>query len=552
VARYSIGLDFGTQSVRAVVVDIADGTVAGQATVAYEHGVIDRALPGPGGVELAADFALQDPLDWINGAGEACRAAMSGSDISADDVVGVGVDFTSCTMLPVLADGTPLCLLGPYRSAPQAWPKLWKHHGAKLEADLINLVARERREPWLARYGGVISLEWFFPKVLETLTHAPEVYRAAEVWIEAGDWLVWQITGGPFPRCRVDQLVRSTCQAGYKAMWNRADGYPSREFFAAVHPGLADVVAEKMPGRLMAPGERAGVLREDAAKLLGLRAGTPVSAAIIDAHAGVPGSGVADAGTMVLVLGTSACHMINAEVERLVPGIAGVVEGGILPGFFGYETGQISVGDAFAWVARTVGLSHTELNERAAKLPPGSGGVMALDWLNGCRTPLMDAGLSGAFVGITLATQPEQLYRAMLEATALGMRWIVNTLVEAGVPVERFVAGGGLPAKSPLLMQICADVLNAEIRLAASEQSVALGAAILGCITAGREATGYKSIGEAIGAMARVRENVVYRPGAAAVARYADLYALYRELGRTDGTVANVMRILRGIDHWQA
>jgi L-ribulokinase len=228
-----------------------------------------------------------------------------------------------------------------------------------------------------------------------------------------------------------------------------------------------------------------------------------------------------------------------------------VVDGGILPGFFGYETGQISVGDAFAWVARTVGLSHAELNQRAARLAPGSGGVMALDWLNGCRTPLMDARLSGAFVGITLATQPEQLYRAMLEATALGMRWIVDTLVEAGVSVERFVAGGGLPGKSPLLMQICADVLNAEIRLATSEQSVALGAAILGCIAAGREATGHASISEAIGAMARVRSDVVYAPGAA-VARYADLYALYRELARGDGTIANAMRILRGIDHWQA
>ncbi|MDB5321086.1 MAG: araB [Phycisphaerales bacterium] len=546
MARYSIGLDFGTESVRAVVVDITDGTIAGQAIIAYEHGVIDQALPGLSGAKLPSHYALQDPLDWLNGAADACRAAISASRVSPDDVVGIGVDFTSCTMLPALADGTPLCLLAPHRSKPQAWPKLWKHHGAKLEADLINHVARERREPWLARYGGTISLEWFFPKVLETLNHAPEIYQAAQVWIEAGDWFVWQMTSGPFPRCRPEELVRSTCQAGYKAMWNRQAGYPSREFFAAVHPGFADVVGERMPGRLMAPGQRAGVLTEEAAKLLGLRALIPVSAAIIDAHAGVPGSGVADASTMVLVLGTSACHMINATVERLVPGIAGVVEDGILPGFFGYETGQISVGDAFAWVARTVALSHAELNQRAAQLPPGSGGVMALDWLNGCRTPLMDAGLSGAFVGITLATQPEQLYRAMLEATALGMRWIVDTLIEAGVSVERFVAGGGLPGKSPLLMQIYADVLNAEIRLAASEQSVALGAAILGCIAAGEAATGFRSIVEAIGAMARVREDLIYRPSGAARARYAELYGLYRELAADGGgTVAAVMRRLR-------
>jgi L-ribulokinase len=397
----------------------------------------------------------------------------------------------------------------------------------------------------LARYGGSIGLEWFFPKVLETLNHAPEVHDAAEVWLEAGDWVVWQLIGGPFPHCSTETLVRSTCQAGYKAMWNSQTGYPSPEYFAALHPKLCDVVARKMPGALMPPGAKAGVLSRRAAELLGLRPGIPVAAAIIDAHSGVPGAGVASPSTMVMVMGTSSCHMMNSRIERLAPGVAGVVEDGILPGYFGYETGQASVGDAFAWVARTFNASHSELNERASKLPPGSGGVIALDWLNGCRTPLMDGRLGGAFVGLTLGTRPEQLYRAVMEATAFGVRWIVETLRESGVPVRRFVASGGLPAKSPLLMQIYSDILDARIHLPTTDQSVALGAAILGALAAGTEVTGYHSISQAIHAMAHWREDLVYRPDLRDRRQYDKLYPLYRSLADTNGVVANVMRKLR-------
>jgi L-ribulokinase len=325
-------------------------------------------------------------------------------------------------------------------------------------------------------------------------------------------------------------------------MWNRREGFPSREYFAALDARLADVVGTKLPGVLKAPGERAGLLTAEAAERLGLRGGIPVSAAIIDAHAGVPGAGVASPATMVLVLGTSACQMMNSRIEQLVPGVAGIVEEGILPGYFGYEMGQASVGDAFAWVARTVGRSHEELSEKAAQLPPGSGGVLAIDWLNGCRTPLMDSRLSGAFIGLTLATRPEQLYRAMLEATAFGLRTIVQTLRDGGVPVRRFVASGGLPGKSPLLMQIYADVLDERIKLAASDQSVALGAAILGCLAAGTEATGYAGISQAIHAMARVKEDVVYRPDLRRRKEYARIYEVYRGLSGGDGMVAAAMR----------
>jgi L-ribulokinase len=448
-------------------------------------------------------------------------------------------------MLPALRDGTPLCLLERFKSVPLAWPKLWKHHAAKAETDRINHVARERNEPWLARYGGTIGIEWFFPKILQTLNGAPDVYDATEVWLEAGDWLVWQLTSGPFPKCDPAHLVRSTCQAGYKACWNKRSGFPSREFFGAVHPRLTDVVAEKMPGALFSPGACAGSLSTESATRFGLAPGIPVSVAIIDAHAGVPGAGVAAPSTMVMVLGTSSCHMLNSRTEALAPGIAGVVEDGILPGYFGYETGQASVGDAFAWFVKTFGLSHESLSRQASELPPGSRGVLALDWLNGCRTPLMDPRLSGAFVGLTLGTTPAQMYRALIEATGFGVRWICDTLRDAGVPVRRFVASGGLPRKSPLLMQVYADVLDAKIKPAASDEPVALGAAILGALEAGEAATGHASMSQAIHAMAPQRDDLVYRPDIRARKQYDRIYQLYRKLSAPGAATVDVMRELR-------
>jgi len=542
--QFSIGFDFGTESVRVLVVRLRDGFIAGQSSSTYAHGVIDHTLP-TSTAQLPADYALQDARDWLESASFACKAAMAASKIPPAEVVGIGVDFTSCTMLPCDGDGTPLHLKPSFAKIPLAWPKLWKHHGAKAQTDRINQIARERKEPWLDRYGGTIGLEWFFPKVLETLNHEPHVYDATQVWIEAGDWFVWQLVSGPYPHCNPADIVRSTCQAGYKAMWNAATGYPTPEYFSAVHPKLADVVQKRMPGTLEAPGQRAGRLTARAAKLLGLDEGTPVATAIIDAHAGVPGAGVADDSTMVLVLGTSSCHMMNSTVERLAPGIAGVVQDGILPGYFGYETGQASVGDAFGWVANILKTSHDDLTAKAALLPPGSGGVLALDWLGGCRTPLMDGRLSGAFIGLTLTTRPEQLYRAMLEATAFGLRWIVQTLREAGVPVRRFVASGGLPAKSPLLMQIYADVLGEEIRLAESDQSVALGAAILGRVAAEQHVKRHPNLAETIDEMARQRQDLVYRPEGAASRKYQSLYADYKALADPDGTLARVMREVR-------
>jgi L-ribulokinase len=526
----ALGLDFGTTSVRAMLVDLK-GNEHGSAVVNYRNGQITQTLPD-GKTKLPPDFALQHPSDWMESAAKAVRGALRKAKADGQSVIGLGVDFTSCTMLPVLRDGTPLCLLKQFEKELQAWPKLWKHHGAVAQTERINQLARSRKESWLSRYGGIIGLEWFFCKMLEALETAPAVYDAAEVWLEAGDWFVWQLVGGD-----AADLPRSTCQAGYKAMWSREDGYPSSDFFAALNPKMADVVAEKMPGRLYAPGQCAGELSEDVAKKFGLPPGLPVSAAIIDAHAGVPGAGVAEAGTMVLVMGTSSCHMLNSEQDVRAPGVAGVVEDGILPGFFGYETGQAAVGDAFEWFRNLVGQSSfTELTKKAHALAPGADGVRCMDWFNGCRTPLMDGSLRGAFTGLALHHGPHHLYRALLEASAFGVRWITDVLEDAGVPVKKLVATGGLPHHNPFLVQIYADVLGRPISVHPSKQGPALGAAILGILAAGHKATGFRSAAAAIHAMARPspdtpgREPRVVKPDRAANRLYHQVYLEYREL----------------------
>jgi L-ribulokinase len=518
--KIALGLDFGTESARALLVDL-NGRELGSATAEYRHGQIIETLPGQQ-KKLPPHYALQHPQDWIEAASKAVRAALRTAKIKSEDVIGIGVDFTSCTMLPALRDGTPLCLLKKFAREPLAWPKLWKHHGTQAQTDQINAVARERKEPFLDHYGGAIGLEWFFPKMLETLEHAPAVFEAAEVWLEAGDWFVWQLVGGS-----AGSLPRSTCQAGYKGMWSASDGYPTEAFLNAVHPKFGRVVIDKMPGRLLAPGVAAGGLTPAMAKMLGLPEGIPVSAAIIDAHAGVPGAGAAEPGTLVMVLGTSSCHMLNSEHERFVPGVAGIVRDGILPGFIGYETGQAAVGDAFDWLRRLTGQrDFSALSREAAALPPGADGLLCLDWFNGCRTPLMDGSLTGAFTGLTLHHTPAHLYRAVLEASAFGLRWIVERLRENGVPVTQFVATGGLPHHNPLVIEVYADVLGAPIVVHPCKHGPALGAAILGALAA----SAFPSPADAIRVMASAKKAAVVKPNRKHRAKYSSLYASYRAL----------------------
>jgi L-ribulokinase len=507
-----------------------DGTERGAAYSKYAHGQITSTLPSTG-APLPPDYALQHPSDWLLAATRAVRGALRRVGKSGSRLIGIGVDFTSCTMLPALKDGTPLCLLPEYEANPLAWPKLWKHHGAKSQTEHIERVANERRELFLDQYSGSIGLEWFFPKLLETLEVAPEVYRASEVWVEAGDWVVWQLVG-----CGAREMARSTCQAGYKGMWTSSDGYPSKPFLRAVHPDLVDVVRTKMLGRMKTPGQLAGRLCKDMAKKFRVKEGTPVSTAIIDAHAGVPGVGAADPGTLVMVCGTSCCHMLNATEYRRVPGVAGIVKDGILPGMFGYETGQAAVGDAFDWLRKLARQrSFTQLTNLAASVGPGADGVLCVDWMNGCRTPLMDGRLGGAFTGLTLRHGSHHLYRALLEATAYGLRWIVDILRENGVPVKKFIATGGLPHRNPLFMQVTADVLGENIIIHPSQQGPALGAAILGAVAAGKRAGGFSSVRSAVRTIGGVRKDVKGRTGTLVSPdrrkkkTYEPLYRRYRE-----------------------
>jgi L-ribulokinase len=524
--QLTLGLDFGTESVRALLVDL-HGQERGLATRKYRHGQILESLPGSG-VRLPLHYALQHPADWLESAAEATRDALSQTGLPASAVLGLGVDFTSCTMLPARRDGTPLCLLPDFAAVPLAWPKLWKHHGAHAQTERMNEVAARRDERFLPRYGGHIGIEWFFPKMLETLEHAPQVYQAADVWLEAGDWFVWQLVGG-----EAEDLPRSTCQAGYKGLWSSSDGFPSTEFLGELHPDFGSVVADKMPGRLLSPGTSAGGLLATMAEKLGLVAGTPVSAAIIDAHAGVPGAGADEPGALVMVLGTSSCHMLNSTRESFIPGVAGIVHDGILPGFFGYETGQAAVGDAFDWLRRLTGQADfMQLSLDAADLPPGADGLLCLDWFNGCRTPLMDHALTGVFSGLRLHHTPAHLYRALIEATACGVRWIVELLREHGIEVSRFIATGGLPHHNPLIVEIYASVLGEPITVHPCKHGPALGAAILGALAADLFATP----GEAIRALACIGDPAITPPRPEHRTAYDDLYHRYRRLAAQQHT----------------
>lgn len=547
-ATYAIGIDFGTESGRALLVDVADGRELATAVHRYANGVIDQHLPAPDeDVRLEPEWALQDPEDYLATLREAVPRLLAETGVAADDVVGIGIDFTACTMLPTTADGIPLCRQPELRREPHAWVKLWKHHAAQTEADRINEVARERGEAWLARYGGKISSEWFFSKALQILNEAPHVYQAADRLIEAADWVVWELTGVE---------TRNSCTAGYKAIWSKGEGFPPDAYFAALAPRFEHVIDAKMSRDIVPIGERAGGLSERAAAWTGLRPGTAVAVANVDAHVSVPAAAVTGPGTMVAIMGTSICHMVLGERTEAVEGMCGVVEDGIIPGLFGFEAGQSAVGDIFAWFvnhavppeyhdrARADGVDvHRVLEDEAARVRPGESGLLALDWWNGNRSILVDADLSGLLVGATLATRAPEIYRALIEATAFGTRVIIDAFEASGVAVNRLVACGGLPERSRLIMQIYSDVIGREVRIAASQQTPALGSAMFGAVAGGA----YPSILDAAQRMARLRDDV-YRPIAPHRAIYDDLYAEYRRLHDLFGRAPDgVMERLRGI-----
>lgn len=546
--KYAIGIDFGSESGRALLVDVSNGQEVASAVHPYSNGVIDEKIPGTT-IRLGPDWALQDPNDYLQVLKTAIPAVLKKSGVDPADVIGVGADFTACTMLPVKADGTPLCFLPAWRNNAHAWTKLWKHHAAQPEANQLTETARRLGCTFLDRYGGKISSEWLFPKVLQILNEAPEVYAAADRFIEAADWIIWQLTG---------KETHNNTAAGYKAIWSRREGFPDESYFAALDPRFEKVVSEKLGEDIAFIGHKAGELTEEAARWTGLLPGTAVAVGNVDAHVAVPASTVAVPGRMVIIMGTSNCHMILSTEEKIIPGMCGYVDEGILPGFFGYEAGQSCVGDHFAWFvencvpaaytgeARERGLDiHALLEEKASRLKPGESGLLALDWWNGNRSVLVDVDLTGLMVGQTLATKPEEIYRALIEATAYGTRVIIESFENNGIPVNAIVATGGLPDRNRLLMQIYADVSGREVKIAASRQTPALGSAMFGAVAAGADRGGYDSIFAASQKMAHLRDEV-YRPIPEHAAIYNHLFKEYLILHDYFGRGANdVMKRLK-------
>lgn len=546
--KYAIGVDFGTLSARAVVVDVATGRVAGDAAMDYAHGVMDEALPD--GTPLRPDWALQHPQDCLDSLAWIVPEAMRRAGVRPGDVIGLGLDSTTCTVLPVDADNRPLCFRPEFAGAPHAWTMLWKHHAAEQYAERMTKAAVGRGETFLRSYGGKVSSEWLFPKLWQVLDEAPEVYAAADRFIDAVDWIVQLLTG-----CD----GRSACIMGYKAFYDGS--YPPRDYFAALDPRFADVVAEKLRGPVMPVGSRAGVIGARGAAMTGLLPGTAVAVGMSDANVGLPGIGLTEPGSLLMLMGTSCCHLLAYPENIPVPGINGAVQDGVFPGLVGYEAGQCCMGDHFAWAVerlcppeyheeaarRGVGL-HRLLTEKASAERPGASGLLALDWWNGNRSVLTDFDLTGMLLGLTLSTRVEEIYRALIEATAFGAREIIDNYANHGVQVRRLAACGGIARKNPFLMQVWADVLNRPIELAVSGQASALGSAVYGAAAAGSAAGGYDSVAEASKAMGcgtdRVYEPI---PENAAVyeALYREYHALHDWFGRGGNDVMKRLKALR-------
>ncbi len=539
--KYVIGVDYGTLSGRALVVRASDGKEMGSAVFEYPNAVMDRVL-NSSGAALGPDWALQDPQDYVEVLKHAVPEAVKVAGISAADVVGIATDFTACTMVPVFEDGTPFSARDEYKKNPHAYVKLWKHHAAQPHADRINEMARQRNEKWLPRYGGQISSEWELAKGLQLLEEAPEIYNAMYKWVEAADWIIWQLCG---------KYVRNACTAGYKG--NLQDGaYPSKEYFKALNPAFENF-EEKISHTIGQLGDAAGTLTAEAAAWTGLPEGIAVAVGNVDAHVTAPAAKATEPGQMVAIMGTSTCHVMNHNAITEVPGMCGVVDGGIVSGLYGYEAGQSGVGDIFAWYvnnqvpqnyfedAKAAGKSvHQHLTDLAAAQPIGAHGLVALDWHSGNRSVLVDHELSGLLLGATLTTTAEEIYRALLESTAYGTRMIVDTFAKSGVPVKEFIVAGGL-LKNAFLMQLYSDVTRLPISTIDTDQGPALGSAIHAAVAAGL----YKDVNAAADAMGKVNKHV-YTPNEERAKQYDKLYAEYAELHDYFGRgTNNVMKRLK-------
>ncbi len=547
MAKYTVGVDFGTLSARALLVDVADGRELASVAMDYPHGVMDRVLCTTG-EELPANYALQHPADYLEALCFVVSSVVKEAGVSPADVVGLGIDFTCCTLLPVDKNGTPLCFLPAFEKTPLSYALLWKHHAAHSYAAHLTEVAEARGEAFLARCGGKVDDEWTLAKMAQVMLEAPAVFAAADRFLEGGDFLVQTITG--------DRKNRSYHFAAYKTHYVAGAGYPSIAYLDAAYPKWGETVSKKLRGELLLMGSCAGHLSTEYAEKLGLCAGTAVAVATPDAHSAGASLGLSKPGDMFAVLGTSGCFMAIGDKDLTVPGICGVVKDGILPDFYGYEAGLCSLGDHYAFAAKNLtspayakeaeerGIGMLQLLlEKAACKKAGESGLIALNWFNGNRSILVNSMLSGCFVGLTLATMPEDMLRALLEATAFGARNIIDNFEKHGLAIGRIIASGGIARKDPFTMQLYADVLGREIAVTSTAQAPARGVAIGAAAAAGV----YPDMRAAVAAMHAVPDRV-YTPDAKEHAVYDKLYAEYKTLHDYFGRGENgVMARLRAL-----
>ncbi|MBQ6824732.1 MAG: ribulokinase [Clostridia bacterium] len=523
--KYVIGIDYGTLSARAVLFDLKSGEEVAEAVYTYPHGVMDFGQP---------KYALQHPDDYLEG----LKTTVAGLGVDPQEVGGLGIDFTCCTMLPVDENLEPLCK--KYEN-PHAYVKLWKHHGAVEQANRFDSFAKG--EEWFKVFGGSSSSEWLFPKIMETLDKAPEVFNDTYRFLEAADWLSWRMTG---------KETHNAAMAGLKNHWSKEYGYPSNAFLKKVHPGLDGIVGTKVSPIVNTVEETAGVLNEQGAAMTGLLPGTPVALPMVDAHAPLAALNITEEGELLAVIGTSTCHVINTAAASEVPGITAYVEEGMLPGLVTYESGQAGVGDCFDWFTKNcVPAAYTEeaaaggmnihalLREKAMRLKLGENRLLALDWWSGNRSILKNDALTGMILGLNMQTKPEEIYRALIEATAYGTRRIIENYEEHGIPVKSICAAGGIARKDPMLMQIYADVTGKEFRVAESTQAAARGSALYAAVAAGA----CKDIMEAAKRYA-LPDAGVYQPDPEAGRIYDGLYREYKKLHDYFGLENHVMEEL--------
>ncbi len=527
VKKYSIGVDYGSLSARAVLIDLTNGKELAVSEFPYTHAVLP--VDYFDGIKLENTAALQHPQDYLDALKYVVTGVLKEANVLPEEVSGIGFDFTACTVLPVTEDGTPLCFLDKYKNNPHAYVKIWKHHSAQAEADEITALAESEGAGWLNRYGGKVSSEWLFPKMLETLHKAPEVFNDAARFIEAGDWLVWLLTGNE---------VHSSCMAGYKGLWNKKSGYPENEFWGNLHKDFGNIIGTKVSEKVVPTGSCAGEVCENGKVLSGLACGTSVAVAIIDAHAALPSAGIVSEGKMMMIIGTSTCHILMSKEDKEVGGICGSVEDGVVPGYIAYEAGQSCVGDSFAWFmkncipeayekeAREKGKNiFALLDEKASALEIGESGIVALDWWNGNRSPLANYDLKGMILGLNLQTKPEEIYRGILESTAFGTKVIIDLYEKNGIEIDELYAAGGISQKNPFLMQMYADILGKKIKIAGSIQAGAKGSAIFAAVAGGY----FDSIEKAVEVIADKCE-IEYLPDNKNTVKYEKIYNKYVEL----------------------